>query len=138
CKKQLAKTGFYAPAASPPIGLQSMAPSQEVGRQSAETGAGDRHNGFRLPAWTSHETRTPRTGRGVNIVPERDSGQLEGWGSIPPSGSGPFLRRLPAPAFGTAEPRLVGVSSPMSREGFLPARRSLISSPLSVSYSSRP
>ena len=43
-----------------------------------------------------------------------------------------------APAFGTAEPRDGGVSSPRSRDGFLPAISCLISSPDSVSYSSSP
>jgi hypothetical protein len=39
---------------------------------------------------------------------------------------------------GTADPRLGGVSSPRSRDGLLPAISCLISSPDSVSYSSRP
>jgi hypothetical protein len=39
---------------------------------------------------------------------------------------------------GTVEPRLGGVSSPRSREGFWPAMICLISSPDSVSYSSSP
>jgi hypothetical protein len=45
-----------------------------------------------------------------------------GCGSMPPSGSEPFLRLPPpvAPAFGTAEPREGGVSSPRSRDGFSP------------------
>jgi hypothetical protein len=42
------------------------------------------------------------------------------------------------PAFGTAEPRLGVESSPRSREGFSPRISALISSPVSVSYSSKP
>ncbi len=46
--------------------------------------------------------------------------------------------RVVAQTLGTAEPRDGGESSPMSREGFLPASSSLISSPERVSYSSSP
>src|SRR5690606_13834525 len=62
--------------------------------------------------------------------------QFEGWGSMPPSGSSPpFLRPREAPALGTVELRGVGVSSPISRDGFSPLMIWRISSPDSVSYS---
>src|SRR5689334_11150181 len=58
-----------------------------------------------------------------------------GCGSRPGSGSG---RGRGLPAGGTAEARGVVGSSTDSRFGFLPLMRSLISSPVSVSNSSRP
>mgnify|MGYP001009151395 CR=1 FL=1 len=58
-----------------------------------------------------------------------------GCGSRPPPASG---RGRGLPAFGTAEERGVDGSITDSRFGFLPFRRSLISSPVNVSNSSRP
>src|SRR5262249_55608478 len=57
-----------------------------------------------------------------------------GWGSMPPVSE----RGRPLPAVGTADERGGGGSLTPSRTGGLPASRSLISSPESVSYSSRP
>src|SRR5713226_9440650 len=61
--------------------------------------------------------------------------QACGCGSSPASGSG---RGRGLPAGGTAEVRGVVGSSTDSRFGFLPLSRSMISSPVRVSYSSRP
>ena len=60
--------------------------------------------------------------------------QAWGCGSSPPS----LSRGRPRPAAGTGEGRTGGGVSPVSRTGGLPLRRSRISSPVSVSYSSRP
>lgn len=60
----------------------------------------------------------------------------DGCGSMPGSGSDGL--DLGAPALGTAEPRGVDGVSSSSRTGGLPFSNSVISSPLSVSYSSSP
>src|SRR5690606_12702248 len=81
-----------------------------------------------------------RTGMRPAGVSGPRAGQPCGCGSSPVSGSSPFLAPLAlgaaGPVLGTVEPRELGESSPASRDGFLPASSSLISSPDRVSYSS--
>jgi len=67
--------------------------------------------------------------------PECETAYACGCGSRPASGSG---RGRDLPAGGTAEARGVVGSSTDSRFGFLPLSKSRISSPESVSNSSRP